>query len=84
MAIAPTTGTGDRSSAGRVLGAAAAVAAVLARLLEFAGFWTAVLLPVAAVGVLLVRPQGWVAVAAGLFVLHGLAVVVGHCHGLEC
>lgn len=75
---------GAETRPGRLGRLAATATAALAWVLEAAGFWTAVLVPVAAVGLLVLQPEGWLPLAAGLFALDGLAVVVGHCHGVEC
>lgn len=48
------------------------------------GFWSAIVLPVVAVGLLVSRPAGWQAMVAVLFALDAAALLIGHCHGREC
>ncbi len=54
------------------------------RAVESAGFWSAVLLPFVAVALLVVKPTGWLPLLAGLFCANFVAVVAGHCRGLDC
>jgi len=54
------------------------------RLLEGASFWGAVVLPVVAVGLLVIQPAGWVPRLAGVFAANVVCALAGHCHGLDC
>lgn len=61
-----------------------AVGLVASRLLEAGGFWSAVVLPFVAVGLLAVQPSGWEPLLVAVFVANAVAVLAGHCHGREC
>ncbi|WP_254840860.1 hypothetical protein [Natronomonas marina] len=63
---------------------AAVVGRGLRRLLEGAGFWSAVVLPFVAVLLLIVQPTGWVPLAGGVFLANVLGILAGHCYGREC
>lgn len=54
------------------------------RALRRVGFWATVVLPFAALGILAVQPRGWLSLLGAVFLVNGLAVVVGHCYGREC
>ena len=54
------------------------------RAVESAGFWSAVRLPVVTVALLLVEPAGWLPLLAGVFSANFVAVLAGHCRGLDC
>lgn len=56
----------------------------LTRVLQPVGFWSAVLLPFFAIGLLAVRPDGWVPMVAAAFLVNVGALVAGHCHGVDC
>lgn len=76
-------GSSSRSTAG-LAGTSWGSDWTLPALLERLGFWSAVVLPVVAVALLVVQPVHWPPLLAGVFALAGISLLVGHCHGLEC
>lgn len=83
--MASSTATGDTGDEpGRVLGAGRALVGAGRSLVEFVGFWSAVLLPFVTVALLALQPPGWLALVAGTLALDGVALLVGHCHDREC
>lgn len=64
--------------------AAATVGRGVRRLLEGAGFWSAVVLPFVAVVLLVVQPAGWVPILGSVFLANVVGILAGHCYGREC
>jgi hypothetical protein len=57
---------------------------VIRRLVEGAGFWSAVVLPFVAVVLLVARPDGWVLPLFAVVAVNLVGVLAGHCYGREC
>ena len=65
-------------------GAVGAIRRGVTRVLEGASFWGAVLLPFVAVALVVVKPAGWLPLVGGVFLGNPVALLAGHCHGLDC
>lgn len=83
--MSQVTGSVDADDGRSVAGAAlGAVGRGLRRLVEGAGFWSAVVLPFVAIALLAVQPAGWVPLLIGALFVNVVGVLAGHCYGREC
>lgn len=83
--MSQVNGSVDTDERHPILGTAlGAVGRGLRRLVEGAGFWSAVVLPFVAIALLTLQPAGWVPLLLGVLVANVLGVLAGHCYGREC
>lgn len=47
-------------------------------------FWGAIVLPFVALALLVTQPPWWPTLLVVVFLINGVAVYAGHCHGMEC
>jgi hypothetical protein len=76
----------DADSSG--MGTSASTASILRRGVAAVGrrlsFWSAIVLPLVAIALIVVQPPGWLVALLALFAVNGLALFFGHCHDREC